>query len=228
MDRKRDKSEPGTSSDGDKQGSASPAEERRRFRRVALQLPGKVFVPSTGKEAPCEVRNISPSGTEMSCALERLLDTPIILYAAGLGRFEGHVVWEREGRYGVRFTVSELKQARLAERLTHLETNATSSPDARRGRRVAASGSAKFTREDGSVVDCVILDFSTSGVSVQTNVRPHVGEYVLMGGMVGRVARYHETGVGIEFVDRERDEAKLRAALEALDLWRTDEGESES
>ncbi len=47
---------------------------------------------------------------------------------------------------------------------------------------------------------CEVLDLSTSGVSVKTDIRPPVGEYVLIGQMAGRVARHHESGVGIEFV----------------------------
>jgi len=45
-----------------------------------------------------------------------------------------------------------------------------------------------------------VLDLSVSGVSLKTNMRPPIGEFVLIGQMAGRVARHHEQGIGIEFV----------------------------
>jgi len=185
---------------------------------VDVEVPGKVFMPSMGKEAECLVTNISPAGAEIACEAERLLDTPIVLYAAGLGRFDGHVVWEHDGRYGIKFSGGEAKRARLAERLMNFG-RAGVQDSGRLGLLPASGRLAKFTRQDGSVVPCRVLDFSVSGVSVQTDVRPQIGEHVLIGGMVGKVARYHEGAIGIEFVARERDDLAFRKSLESLDQW---------
>lgn len=196
--------------------------ERREFKRVFVEIPGGVFVPASEKEAACRITNISPSGAEIACPLEQLLDTPIVLYASGLGRFEGHVVWQRDGHYGVRFRASERKQAKLAGQLARLdESQSEQPPDLRDNERFKTSKPATFTRGDGSVVSCTLLDFSTTGVLVKANVRPDIGEFLLIGEMIGRVVRYSETGIGIEFIDRERNEAKLRKALAVLDQWRT-------
>jgi hypothetical protein len=207
---------PSRSEDADRAEHEDQA-ERRQYKRVFVEIPGAVFVPTSRREATCKITNISPSGAEIVCAIERLLDTQIVLYAAGLGRFDGHVIWNREGRYGVRFSNSEFKQARLADELARRDSVGT---EARNETRTKTNSLAKFTREDGSVVPCAILDFSTSGVLVQSKVRPQIGEYVLMGGMVGRVVRYDATGIGIEFIDRERDDTKLKSSLESLDEWR--------
>jgi hypothetical protein len=56
-------------------------------------------------------------------------------------------------------------------------------------------------------VNCEVLDLSLSGVSLATDVRPPVGEFVLIGQMAGRVARHHENGIGIEFVAQEKASA---------------------
>ncbi len=89
----------------------------------------------------------------------------------------------------------------------------------RRNERAPAKGLTRFTLADGQLVRCEVLDLSTSGVSVKSDVRPPVGEYVLIGQMAGRIARHHETGIAIEFVgglvDRstpERVQAKLKVA----------------
>jgi hypothetical protein len=48
------------------------------------------------------------------------------------------------------------------------------------------------------------MDISASGVSLKTDIRPTIGEFVLIAQMAGRIARHHEQGVGIEFVGQER------------------------
>lgn len=195
---------------------SSDLRDRRKYKRVVVEIPGKIFLPSTGKEADCTIKNVSPAGAEIACALDGLLDTPIVIYAAGLGRFEGHVVWELDGRHGVKFNSSELKQARLANRLNGTE---------RRGQaRTKDNRAARFTREDGSVIACTMRDFSTGGVLVESSVRPRVGEFVLMGGMVGCVVRIDAVGIGIEFVERERNEVDFKRSLDSLDQWRTEDG----
>jgi hypothetical protein len=188
---------------------------RRKYRRVVVEIPGKVFVPSRGKEGDCTIKNVSPAGAEIASPLDGLLDTDIILYAAGLGRFVGHVVWAHSGRHGVKFNSTELKQARLASRLDdHVER--------RQQPRTKESRIAQFTREDGTIAACTIRDFSTGGVLVQSTVRPRIGEFILMGGMVGCVVRIDAAGIGIEFVEREPNDAEFKRSLESLDHWRTE------
>jgi hypothetical protein len=46
-----------------------------------------------------------------------------------------------------------------------------------------------------------------SGVSLKTDARPPLGEIVLIGQTAGRVARHHETGIAIEFVNAQHDKA---------------------
>ncbi|HVU20193.1 MAG TPA: PilZ domain-containing protein, partial [Rhizomicrobium sp.] len=72
--------------------------------------------------------------------------------------------------------------------------------DLRRHDRTPTKGIARFTRADGQFVACEVMDLSVSGVSLKTDVRPPIGEFVLIGQMAGRVARHHESGIGIEFI----------------------------
>lgn len=183
-------------------------DDRRRHKRVPIEIPAKVYVPSIDRVADCALVNISPSGAQIQCKLRNLLDMPIVLHAAPFGRFDGHVVWNAQGLYGIRFSASESKQARLADQIAALEKQEPAHPaEQRRSARTPSNTLSQFTREDGSIVPCVVLDFSTSGLSVNPKVRPRIGEYVLIGGVAGRVVRYHETGIGIEFV-RKEDAAK--------------------
>ncbi len=175
--------------------------ERRRFKRVRVDLPGRLFVPSEQHEARCTVVNLSPGGAAIECELEPVSDTQVVLYIDGFGRFEGSVIRREGGDFGVRFNCTPLKRERIAEQLMlFLNKTLVDSTVIRRHERAPTKGYTRFTRADGQLVKCEVLDISTSGVSVKTDVRPPVGEYVLIGQMAGRIARHHESGVGIEFV----------------------------
>jgi PilZ domain-containing protein len=194
--------------------------ERRSFKRVRVDLPGRLFMPAEESEVRCTVVNLSPGGAVLDCETAPAPDTAVVLYIDGFGRFEGNVSRSENRTVGVRFHCTPLKRARIAEQLTlHLNKSLVNGSELRRQERAPTKGFTQFTRADGQLVRCEVLDLSTSGVSVKSDVRPPVGEYVLIGQMAGRVARHHETGVGIEFVGglterstAERVQAKLTVA----------------
>ena len=203
--------------------------ERRHFKRVAVAVTGKLFVPATGYEAACELINLSPAGTEITGTFETLPDGPIVLYAEGFGRFEGQIAWHRGGNYGIKFHSTTLKQARTADQLARMNEGKNPSDSAtRRHPREATRSLSRFTRENGTIVPGTVLDISTSGVSLETNVRPQIGEFVLIGGMVGRIARHHETGIGIEFVAGGASDMNVRQLQEMLSQWVVDSPDSTS
>ena len=73
----------------------------------------------------------------------------------------------------------------------------------RRHERSGQKGFARFTCADGKVVQCEVMDISVGGVSLKTDVRPPIGEFVLIAQIAGRVVCHHEQGVGIEFIGRD-------------------------
>jgi hypothetical protein len=188
--------------------------ERRRYQRVQVELDARLFVPGDQREAPCKVTDMSPGGAQLTCEIIPTADTSVILYIDGFGRFESVVArppkgeWS-DGKFGVKFHCSPLKRERVAEQLT-LYINRGSIDDAvlRRHDRTPTKGLARFTRANGDVVTCEVLDLSLGGVSLATDVKPPVGERVVIGQMTGRVARHHETGIGIEFVRQAHDKAE--------------------
>ncbi len=194
--------------------------ERRRFKRVSVDLPGRLFIPSEAREARCTIANLSAGGAAIECENLPEAETQVVLYVDGFGRFEGAVTRKDDGAFGVRFHCTALKRERIAEQLTlFLNKSLIDNAVLRRSERAPTRGFTRFTRADGQLVRCEVLDLSTTGVSVKTDVRPPVGEYVLIGQMAGRVARHHESGIGVEFVgsvvDRpsaERVQTKLSVA----------------
>ena len=184
---------------------ANAGAERRRFRRVRVDLPGRLFIPSDGREARCTILDLSPGGAAVGCEIIPEAGTSVVLYIDGFGRFEGNVVRCDDGGFGVAFVCTPSKRERTAEQLI-LFLNKTLVDDSvlRRHERTNQKGFAKFTRADGQIIHCEVTDISVGGVSLKTEVKPPIGEFVLIAQIAGRVARHHADGIAIEFVGQEK------------------------
>ncbi len=192
--------------------------ERRRFRRVRVDLPGRLFVPADSRECHCKVVDLSPGGASIECDLALEADTQVVLYVDGFGRLEGSVIRAADGSFGVRFNCTAAKRERIAEQMILLmNSKLLDESELRRHDRTPTKGIARFTRADGQFVACEVMDLSVSGVSLKTNMRPPIGEFVLIGQMAGRIARHHEQGIGIEFVggDAQRTSPPIACKQEA-------------
>ncbi len=189
--------------------------ERRRFRRVRVDLPAKLFVPADSRESACTVVNMSPGGAQIDCELVLEEGTQIVVYIDGFGRFEGNVMRRDGYGFGVHFVCTEKKRERTAELLTmFMNRTLVSEADLRRAERTPTKGLTRFTRSDGQLVPCEVLDLSMTGISLKTDLRPPIGEFVLIGQMAGRIARHHTNGIGIEFVGGASGSAeRIRAQL---------------
>ena len=189
--------------------------DRRRYRRVPINLPGKLFVPSSSQEFACSVVDLSPGGASVACEMMLPIDTPVVLYANTFGRFEGVVARHDGPRLGLRFASTALKRERTAEQLTlYLNRNLLDESELRRDDRTPTKGLTRFVRHDGQVIPCEVLDLSVSGISVKTDLRPPIGEFILIGQLAGRIARHHDNGIGIEFVGTANNTAeRLRAKI---------------
>ena len=182
---------------------ARALKERRRFRRVAVTVTGRLYIPATQEEAICTVRDISPGDAALVCDLKQEPKGRAVIYLETLGRFEGPIVRAKNGGFVMTFSCSLQKREKLVDQLTlEMNRHLMSEADLRRYDRVeAASGSyTYFTRSTGEQIRCEVLDLSLTGVSVRTDMKPPVGEHILIGHRAGRVARHHADGMGIEFL----------------------------
>jgi len=180
--------------------------ERRRFRRVRVDLPGRLFDPESSHEAPCKIVDLSPGGASIESEFLPEAGTHIVIYVDGFGRFEGAVVRRDGFGFGLRFNATALKREKIAEQLTlFLNKTLLDDKEMRGTDRTPTKGLTQFTRADGTLVKCEVLDLSPTGVSVKTAIKPLVGEFVLIGQLAGRVARHHPDGIGIQFVGMTMD-----------------------
>jgi hypothetical protein len=60
----------------------------------------------------------------------------------------------------------------------------------------------QFTRANGEVAACELIDISFQGVSLRTSVRPPIGEVIELGLTRGWVIRHFDDCVGVQFLQR--------------------------
>ncbi len=188
--------------------------EKRRFRRVTVDLPGRLFLPTESREERCTVTDLSPGGAAVRSEMAPDIGMAVVLYVDGFGRFEGQVARRDGYGFGIAFLSTLAKRERTAEQLTLFLNKVVGDESIlRRHERSGRKGFAKFTRADGQVVACEVMSISDGSVTLRTEIKPPVGEFVLIAQVAGRVVRHHETGIGIELVGQGAGEAMTQINL---------------
>lgn len=174
--------------------------EQRKFDRTKTSLNGKMFVPAEERTLDCGIVDISAGGAGITCMEMPPLETFVVLYIDGYGRFEAVVTRVVSDVLGLRFVCSDAKRTRLIEKLTQALNPILQDGSAlRQARRVKVSPLSYFARCSGDRVSCEVIDISLTGASLKSDMRPPVGEMILIGQMAARVVRHHDHGVGIVF-----------------------------
>jgi CheY-like chemotaxis protein len=66
-------------------------------------------------------------------------------------------------------------------------------------RATIGSGTTAITLTDGSSYGCKVLNLSLGGAAVEVEVRPPIGEQVMLGHTEARIVRHTENGLALEF-----------------------------
>jgi hypothetical protein len=204
---------PSTFARRDPQMPARLVADRRRFRRVHVDLLGR-FMRADKQEFSCRMYDISIGG----CALLTQSPVPVepgekvIAYFDQLGRLEGPVARIFDGGFAMTLQASIHKREKLCATLTWL-VNKSDLPgidERRHDRGSPTNDTADLKLDEGIVVPCKILDVSISGASVATDARPVPGQVVMLGKLRARVVRHHESGLALEFLDVQNPAALRR------------------
>jgi hypothetical protein len=187
------------------------APDRRRHKRYPLLLLGR-FMRANKQEYPCKLNDISVGGIAVSSPVTVDVGERIVAYFDHIGGLEGHVVRLFEGGFAMRLNASLHKREKLAAQITWLiNKGELEGVDGRRHERIVVANKAStLVLGDGAQVDSRIIDVSLSGASLATEARPPIGSEVMLGKLRCRVMRYHERGIGLQFLDIQEPEALRR------------------
>jgi hypothetical protein len=161
---------------------------------------GRFMLPDMS-EHPCQVLNLSADGAIFISAQVPQGGQQIVAYLDDVGRLEAISAEPVNGGFRVMFPLKGSRRERLEQRLRALSGDSQDGPDNRRHARVQlADSKSHITLPDGRVYPCEVHDISLSGAAVKVTVLPSLGTHVMLGRMRGRVVRYLDTGIAIEFV----------------------------
>ena len=174
---------------------------------------GRFMLPDS-TEYPCQVVNIDTDGATFITNDVPPVGLDIVAYLEELGRIEARSAGAVPNGFRVTYTMTGARLDRLHARIKWLENKRSGSgAESRRHQRYEPREStSQITMPDGRVYPCEVIDISVSGAGIKVDVMPALGTYLMLGKMRGRVVRYLETGVAIEF-SRQMDAQQLQSQL---------------
>ncbi len=162
---------------------------------------GRFMLPDMS-EHPCQVHGISLEGATFITAQVPLTGQTIVAYLEELGRIEATSAEAVEGGFRVKFSLTGARRERLETRLRWLidKNQNGGAEDRRHARFEPREQRSQITMPDGREYHCEVMDISLSGAAIKVDVMPSLGTHLLLGKMRGRVVRYLENGIGVEFL----------------------------
>lgn len=168
---------------------------------IQQTLFGRFMLPDMS-EHPCQVQGIGLEGATFITSSVPEPGLPIVAYLEEVGRVEATSAEPVQGGFHVTFALTGARRDRFESRLRFLsdKQKGSSAEDRRHTRFEPASKTSQITMPDGREYPCEVLDISLSGAGIKVDVMPSLGTYILLGKMRGRVVRYLDSGIAIEFV----------------------------
>jgi PilZ domain len=174
--------------------------ERRRHQRVDVQLMGR-YMLETRREYPCQTVNISPGGLALLAPVPGNLGERVVIYLDQIGRVEGTVVRHFQNGFAITFSATVRKRDKLAGQLTWLANRQILGlPEDRRHERVQPRiPRTVITLDNGQQVVARLIDVSTSGAGISTDLPLAMDQRIVVGKLPAKVVRVFEGGVAVEF-----------------------------
>jgi PilZ domain len=174
--------------------------ERRRHQRVDVQVMGRYMLESR-REYPCQTVNISPGGLAILAPVMGNIGERVVIYLDQLGRVEGTVVRQFQNGFAIAFSATVRKRDKLASQLTWLANRALLGlPEDRRHDRVQPRiPRTVITLGNGEQVVARLIDISTSGAGISTDIKLAMDQRIVVGKLPAKVVRVFEGGVAVEF-----------------------------
>ena len=161
---------------------------------------GRFMLPDMSEHA-CQVIDLNTESATFITSDVPPLGLAIVAYLEDLGRVEVISGSPVQGGFKISFAATGSRLERLQQRITYLLERASGAPDHRRHPRYEPKDKhSSVMLPDGRTYACEVLDISVSGAAIKTDVMPALGTYLMVGKMKGRVVRYLENGVALEFV----------------------------
>lgn len=192
--------------------AARIAPDRRRHKRFKVQVAGR-FMRADQSEHACKLIDVSPGGMAIATTVKVAVGERIIGQFEHLGSVVGTVSRILSDGFAMALSVTAHKREKLAAQITWLVNRheLAGQPTERQHERFGVTQRISTLKlDDNIVIECKVLDVSLSGASVGTEARPPIGHVVVLGKQLARVMRYHDQGIGLQFMEPQERETLLR------------------
>jgi hypothetical protein len=189
---------------------ASLNRERRNEVRVLVNIPGRYQLASKRKlngdrrEFACRIVNLSASAMAVAAPVLGPVGERAIVYTDALGQLHGVILRQMSTGFVMSIVADEQTRERVATKVSWLakqKDEPETSENRRHARIVPKDPTATILLADGSLVSCLVIDYSASGAAVSADLDPPIGTPLAVGKMVGRVVRRFNEGFAIEFTE---------------------------
>ena len=161
----------------------------------------RFMLPDTTEHA-CQVADLSVDGALFLTNFVPVGGSQLVAYLDEVGRVEAVSAEPEPGGFRVIFPHTGTRRDRFAARLDWFRNkNSAAGAELRRHTRFEpADSKSHITLPDGRIYPCEVIDISLSGAALKVEVMPSLGTYIMLGKMRGRIVRYLDNGIAMEFV----------------------------
>jgi hypothetical protein len=185
--------------------------ENSAHNKTSRTLSARYMLPDQS-EHTCKVKELTLNGVTFLSDTIPASGQNLIAYIEELGRIEAVTGEATPDGFAVHYVLEGPRLERLQQRIGWLLQNAAGDrADQRRHARFEPVEKVlHLTLPDGRVYPCEVIDISTSGAGIKTDIIPSIGTQIMLGKMRGRVVRYLDEGIAVEFV-KQLDQTQMPA-----------------
>lgn len=169
----------------------------------------------------CRLHTIAPTGFIASAPVIGAVGEPISVTFAPFGTLRGRVSRHVADGFAVDIEGSDDERGALASRIEDFRSRPWAGVSDKRAdkRFMPAEPRSVIILEDGTVLPCLVVDYSASGAAVSADTHPTVGAAVTIGHVPAHVVRVFDVGFAVHF-DARQPEDEIEGLLEAPREWR--------
>jgi len=166
----------------------------------------------------CRLRSISPTGFVASAPVIGAVGESVWATFAPFGTLRGHITRHVADGFAVAFDGADEALATRIDAFRHKTWHGLS--DKRADKRfMPAEPRSVIILDDGSVLPCLIVDYSASGAAVSADTHPAIDALVTVGHVPARVVRHFDVGFAVRFETMQPAD-EIEELLEAPQEWR--------
>jgi hypothetical protein len=154
----------------------------------------------------CRTNRVSPYRMIVDVPVVGKVGDYLTSYFRDFGKLDGRISDTKPGCFLFELDVTYATRQRIANKLVWLEQKQKDPEviELRRSPRVIpAKSHTTLTLADGAVHECFVIDMSTEGVAVSSELQLEMGMPLAVGAGVGRVVRTFGSGFAIKFIEKQ-------------------------